>query len=166
MLWLWIWLVLAVAAAIGETLTYDLFLASVAGAAIVTAFAGLILPWPIQLALFAVLSLLGIFVLRPAAKAALGLSRPSYGSIEPSHGRVVGRKAVVTSRVTADTGQIRIGNGEFWTARSFDPQTAMEPEAEVRVALIEGVTALVEPVVESDEIATTVVADAVGERGN
>jgi membrane protein implicated in regulation of membrane protease activity len=68
--------------------------------------------------------------------------------------------------VTADTGQIRIGNGEFWTARSFDPQTAMEPEAEVRVALIEGVTALVEPVVESDEITTTVVADAVGERGN
>jgi membrane protein implicated in regulation of membrane protease activity len=165
MLWLWIWLVLAVAAAIGETLTYDLFLASVAGAAIVTAFGALILPWPIQLAAFAVLSLLGIFVLRPAAKVALGLTRPNYDSFEPSHGRLVGRKAVVTARVTGDTGQIRIGNGEFWTARAFDPQTAMEPESEVRVAMIEGITALVEPVVESEDT-TTLVADVLGEKGS
>jgi membrane protein implicated in regulation of membrane protease activity len=145
-MWLWIWLVVAVAAAIGEALTYDLFLASVAGAALLTAITVLILPGAAQVGVFAVLSLLGIFVVRPAAKAALGLNHASNDSIGVRHTHVIGRRAVVTQTVTLDGGQIRIGQGEFWSARAYEPTDRFEPGDPVRVVLIEGVTALVEPI--------------------
>jgi membrane protein implicated in regulation of membrane protease activity len=54
---------------------------------------------------------------------------------------------VVTRRVDANGGQIRIGEGEFWSARAFDPADVMEPGAPVEVVLVDGLTALVSPVI-------------------
>jgi membrane protein implicated in regulation of membrane protease activity len=165
-MWLWIWLVIAVAAAIGEMLTYDLFLASVSGAAIVTAFAALVAPWPLQLPAFAVLSLLGILLVRPAAKVALGLGGAMPPSLETMHRTVVGRKAVVTSTVTGDGGQVKIGNGEFWSARAYDPDDSMAPGTDVRVVLVDGVAALVEPVVSLEVPDVTPASEVFSEKGN
>jgi len=144
----WLWLVVAVAAAIGEALTYDLFLASVAAAALITAASVFVLGTSLQVGLFAVLCLLGIFFVRPAAKAALGLSNASQGHTGVRHPYVVGRRAVVTHTVTEDGGQIRIGQGEFWSARAYEPSDLIQAGKPVRVMLVEGVTALVEPIVE------------------
>lgn len=146
-MWLWIWLVVAVAAALGEALTYDLFLASVAGAALLAAVSSVFLPSPVQIGVFSVAALLGIFVLRPAAKAALGIKGASESHAGLPHRTVVGRQAVVTQTVTGDAGQIRLGQGEFWSARAYDPTRAIEPGAAVRVMVIDGITALVEPAV-------------------
>jgi membrane protein implicated in regulation of membrane protease activity len=142
---IWIWLVIAVIAAIGETVTYDLFLASVAGAALVAAGAAIVVPWwPVQVAAFAILSLIGIFVLRPIAKAALGLDVP-HDHTSVSYSSLAGKSGIVTRTVTEDGGQIRIGEGEFWSARTYDPDDTLEPGRKVRVMVVEGVTALVEP---------------------
>jgi membrane protein implicated in regulation of membrane protease activity len=148
----WLWLVAAVAAAIGETLTYDLFLASVAVAALITAASVFVLPLGLQVGLFAVLALVGIFVVRPAAKAALGMSNVAQGHPGLRHPFVVGRRAVVTHTVTEDGGQIRIGQGEFWSARAYEPSDLIEAGQPVRVMLVEGVTALVEPIPDSDSV--------------
>src|SRR5437588_6237674 len=118
---MWIWLVIAGLAVLGELLSYDLFLAPVAVAAVVVALVAPFSPFPFQIGLFAVLSLLGIAFLRPILRHALGLDNRT-GDTEPvGHSSLAGRRGIVTQTVDADGGQIRIGGGEFWTARSFDP---------------------------------------------
>src|SRR5438270_13349418 len=118
---MWIWLLVAGLAAVGEILSYDLFLAPVAVAAVIVALIAPISPFPIQVGLFAGLSLLGITFLRPILRHALGLDTRT-GDTEPvGHSNVAGRRGIVTQTVNAGSGQIRIGESEFWTARSFDP---------------------------------------------
>ena len=62
---MWIWLVVAGLAAIGELLSYDLFLAPIAVSGVVVALLASVSPFPLQVGLFGALSLLGIMVLRP-----------------------------------------------------------------------------------------------------
>lgn len=143
---MWIWFVVAVLAAIGELLSYDLFLAPVAVAAIVTAIVALVLPVALQMGIFASLSLLGIMFLRPVIKHALGLENLSrdLAAATPSH--IVGRRGIVTQTVDALGGQIRIGQGEFWTARPFDPTHTIGRGEVAEVLFVEGIAAVVEPV--------------------
>jgi membrane protein implicated in regulation of membrane protease activity len=145
-MWLWIWLVVAVLAAIGEAVTYDLFLASVAVAALIVAATVGFIAWPLQISAFAALSLIGIYFIRPAAKVALGIANASQGETGVRHSHVVGRRAVVTQTVTEDGGQIRIGQGEFWSARAYEPTDEIGLGEPVRVLVVDGVTALVEPI--------------------
>jgi membrane protein implicated in regulation of membrane protease activity len=142
---MWMWLALAVIAAIGEVLTFDLFLASVAAAALVVAVVALVLPPVFQVSLFAALSLVGTAFIRPAIKRALGIEAASDPGMR-SHPSVVGRRATVTHAVDAHGGQIRIGDGEFWTARSFDLTETIVAGETVNVVLVDGLTALVESV--------------------
>jgi membrane protein implicated in regulation of membrane protease activity len=144
---IWIWLVVAVAAAIGELLTTDLFLASVSAAAVVGAgMAVFLVPGAIQVVVFAVLALLGIVVFRPLIKHALGIdsAAPVFGSVV--HSTLAGKRAIVTQQVDAGGGQIRIGQGEFWTARPYDPGQTIAPGEPVEIVVVDGLTALVEPV--------------------
>lgn len=147
---MWIWLVVAVLAAIGEILTFDLFLASVSAAAIITAVLALILPVVIlQVAIFAGISLVGIGFVRPAIKHALGIESATHftGAVPQSH--IAGRRGVVTRPVDGTGGQIRIGQGEFWSARAYDPDETIPVGATVDVIVVDGLTALVEPVAPS-----------------
>ena len=101
---MWIWLVIAGLAAIGELLSYDLFLAPVAVAGVVVALLAPVSPFPLQVGLFGALSLLGIIVLRPIIRHALGLDVRT-GDTEPvGHGTVVGRRGIVTQTVDVDSG--------------------------------------------------------------
>ncbi|GAC1332670.1 MAG: NfeD family protein [Chloroflexota bacterium] len=145
-MWLWIWIFLAVLAAIGEVLTTDLFLASIAFGAVVAALLALTIAGVvIQIAAFGALSLVGIAVVRPLLKHALGIDgmRQLIGPVANSH--LEGRRATVTQTVTAHGGQVRIGQGEFWSARAYDPDKCMDVGSTVEVLLVEGLTALVEP---------------------
>jgi DNA-binding CsgD family transcriptional regulator len=58
----------------------------------------------------------------------------------------VGRHALATERITNLQGQIRIGNGEFWSARGEVPDAPIELGGEVEVIGMEGLTAVVRPV--------------------
>lgn len=143
---MWPWLVIAGLAALGELLSYDLFLAPVALAALVVAVIALVAPLPLQVGLFGVLSLLGIMVLRPIIRHALGLDS-RIGDTEPvGHDNVMGRRGIVTQTVDAASGQIRLGQGEFWTARPLDPDHTFARGDAVEVVLIDGIAALVEAV--------------------
>lgn len=140
------WLIVALLAAIGETLTTGLFLAALAVAAVIVAITALVLPLALQVLLFAGLSLAGIAVFRPIAVHALGLDTIHHLP-EPSHlPHIVGRKAIVTQTVNADSGQIRIGSGEFWTARPYELNDSFPTGTPVEVLFVENLTALVAPV--------------------
>ena len=142
---LWIWLVLAILAVIGEVLTIDLWLASVALGALVAAGIAIALGTTVQVIVFASVTLTGMFVLRPTVKHALGIDSASHHLLSPTHD-IAGRRAVVTQTVDGRGGQVRIGQGEFWSARAFDPEESIQIGAPVEVVLIDGLTALVEPV--------------------
>jgi membrane protein implicated in regulation of membrane protease activity len=141
---MWVWLVVAGLAVIGELLSYDLFLAPVAVSGVVVALIAPVAPFPLQVALFGVLSLLGIVFVRPVIRHALGLDTRTADTEPVGHDNVVGRRGIVTQTVDAGSGQIRIGEGEFWTARPFNPTHTFPRDDAVEVLLIDGVTALVE----------------------
>lgn len=152
---IWIWLVIAVAAAIGELLTFDLFLASLSVAAVAAgATAALLISGPIQVVVFAVISLLGIAVFRPLIKHTLGIDSAMtiHGPVVHSH--LAGRRAIVTQTVSGIGGQIRLGQGEFWTARSYDPDETIKAGEPVEIVFVDGLTALVEPVAPRLELET------------
>ena len=99
---MWPWLVIAGLAALGELLSYDLFLAGVTVAALLVAVIAPVSPFALQIVLFGALSLLGIMVLRPIIRHALGLDSRT-GDTEPiGHDNVVGRRGIVTRTVDAD----------------------------------------------------------------
>ena len=65
--------------------------------------------------------------------------------------KLVGQRAVVTSRITGlAVGQIKLA-GETWTAAPYDEHLTIEPGATVEVYEIRGATAYVHPVAELGE---------------
>jgi membrane protein implicated in regulation of membrane protease activity len=133
-----VWAVLAVLLAVGELFTPGLFfLGPVALAAVVAAVVALAVPVWLQLVVFIGASLASVAFLRPLARRHLHLPAIS----RTGTAALVGARAVVTARVDANGGRVRIG-GEEWSARSYD-EGVYEPGARVEVVQIEGATALV-----------------------
>lgn len=149
---MWLWLVIAVLAGVGEVLTTGLFLAIIAVAAVITALVALVLPFTlpfalVETAIFAGMSLGGIVVIRPVLIRSFGMDSLSHGAGHVTQPQIVGRRATVTRTVDAASGQVRIGDGEFWTARSYDPDDLIPIGASVEVIVVDGLTALVSPIV-------------------
>jgi membrane protein implicated in regulation of membrane protease activity len=145
---MWLWLVVALLAGIGEVMTTGLFLAIVAVAAVITAIVSLLLPLAlVQVALFAGLSLGGIAFIRPVLIRSLGMDALAYGSGHVTQSQIVGRRATVTRTVDSAGGQVRIGDGEFWSARSYDPDDLIPVGASAEIEVVDGLTVLVSPVV-------------------
>lgn len=145
---MWFWLVVALLAAVGEVLTTGLFLAIVALAAIITALVALVLPFTlVQVALFAGMSLTGIAFIRPVLIRSFGIDALSHGSGRVTQSRLIGRRATVTRTVDSAGGQIRIGDGEFWSAKAYDPDDLIPVGASAEIMVVDGLTALVSPVV-------------------
>ena len=137
--WL-LWALLAVALAVGELLTPGLFfLGPVALAAAAATLASLVGVGAIgSLLIFIGGSLASLGVLRPIARR--HLRRPAVSRTGTD--ALVGRKALVTRRVDARGGRVRIG-GEEWSARAYvDDQVLLEGQT-VDIIQIEGATALV-----------------------
>jgi membrane protein implicated in regulation of membrane protease activity len=138
-LWL-IWAIIAVLLGIGEMLTPGLFflgpLALSAGiAALVALIGGGTI---ISLIVFILASVGSLAFLRPIAKSHMRMPMVSRTGTDA----LVGKKAVVTRRIDANGGRVRIG-GEEWSARSYLDGQVVEEGKSVDVIQIEGATALV-----------------------
>jgi membrane protein implicated in regulation of membrane protease activity len=134
-----VWIVAAVVLAIGEVLTPGLFfLGPVALAAAVAAIAAAVAGGVVSVIVFIVAALLSLAVLRPIARSHIRLPALSRTGTDA----LVGRKAVVTRRVDAAGGRVRIG-GEEWSARSYLDNEVYAEGTTVDVVRIEGATALV-----------------------
>ncbi|MGH2442574.1 MAG: NfeD family protein [Chloroflexota bacterium] len=147
MLLVFIWLIVAIVAAIGEMATTGLFLATFAGAAAITAIVSLVIPFAvIQLPIFAGLSLVGIAVIRPVLIQILGIDAVSQIAGPVTHSHIIGRRAIAVQPIDAHGGQIRIGQGEFWSAHSYDGESTIPIGEQVEIVLVDGIVALVAPV--------------------
>ncbi|HZT91555.1 MAG TPA: NfeD family protein [Gaiellaceae bacterium] len=135
-----VWVVLAVALGIGELLTPGLFfLGPVALAAVVAAVvAALGGGGVVATIVFLVGAVLSLAFLRPIARRHLRLPALSRTGVDA----LVGRKALVTRRVDAHGGRVRIG-GEEWSARAYLGDQVIAEGTTVDVIQIEGATALV-----------------------
>ena len=144
------WAVLAALAFVGELLTVSFFLLFFSlGAAVGLVAALLGASITVQAVGFVAASILSMVVLRPALLNRLSL-RGSEGYA--GHRGITGESAVVTEEIEADgKGMVRIGTGEFWTARSVHPGEKIEQGARVRVLDTDGLTALVDSVEMKEE---------------
>lgn len=139
------WIVVAVISAIGEMMTAGLFLAALAAAAALTGLSALFLPLLLQVALFAGLSIAGLAFIRPLAVHALALDRVHDAGRLEDRSHIQGKHGIVTQTVDMGGGQIRIGNGEFWSARPYEPGDVIPAGRQVEVLLVDNLTALVAP---------------------
>ena len=143
------WIAATVAAVVGEVLTTSFFLVFFAlGATVALGLAVLGFGLPVQIAGFVVASAVSLALLRPTV-----VHRLSLGSSEryERRGGLAGRSATVTAAIEpGGSGQVEVGGGEYWSARSAYGDQRIEKGARVRVLHTDGLTVLVEPV-EADE---------------
>jgi membrane protein implicated in regulation of membrane protease activity len=134
-----VWIVAAVLLAIGEVLTPGaFFLGPVAVAAGAAAIVAHVAGGVVSTIAFIILALLSLAVLRPIARRHVRMPQLMRTGTDA----LVGRKAVVTKRVDAAGGRVRIG-GEEWTARAYLEDGVYAEGATVDVVRIDGATALV-----------------------
>jgi membrane protein implicated in regulation of membrane protease activity len=136
--WL-IWLILAAVLAGAEAMSLDLVLIMCAGGAAaggVAAAAGM--PPAVQVAV-AVAGALALLVgVRPVAKRHLTGSGTARTGIEA----LIGTQAIVTSKVDAHDGRVRLSGSE-WSARAYDHTQVIPVGSSVQVIEISGATAVV-----------------------
>lgn len=140
MTWIF-WLVLGLVALAGEALTTALVLACFAVAAFIVASISLEFGVIVQVAAFCVASLVLLAGARPLALRLL----PSHavGAELPRTGPV-GQQGTVVERVDGSRGQIRVGKGEYWSARCMESGTSISPGRDVEIVGMDGLTALVQ----------------------
>ncbi len=135
-----IWLVAALALAGAEALTGDLFLLMLSGGALSAAGANALFGGPVWLdgAVFAVVSMLLLVLVRPALRKrfAAGTGMP-----EPMKA-LEGKSALVLERVGRHEGQVKL-DGQVWTARPLDDREVYQSGDHVTVVRIDGATAVV-----------------------
>ena len=90
--------------------------------------------------LLLIAAVLLLFAARPALRHRLERAVSDHAPLHT--GALVGRGAVVVSRVDGQGGQVRIG-GELWSARALDDHDVIEEGTPVTVMQISGATALV-----------------------
>ena len=140
----WIWLVAALGLAGAEALTGDMFLLMLSGGALAAAGARFAFDWPIWAdgAVFLVVSVLLLALVRPALKrrmlSGVGLPDPAKA--------LEGRAALVLAPVSRDAGQVKL-DGEVWTARPLNDNDVFESGDQVTVVHIDGATAVVSKIV-------------------
>ncbi len=144
------WAALAALAFVGEVLTVSFFLLFFSLGAVVGLVAALLGQGIVVQAVgFVAASLLSMVILRPALLNRLSL-RGGEGYV--GHRGITGESAVVTKEIEAGgKGMVRVGSGEFWTARSLHPDEKIERGTRVRVLDTDGLTALVDVVHTKEE---------------
>ena len=135
-----IWLVFALGLAGAEALTGDMFLLMLSGGALAAAGSSWLLDLPVWAdgAVFLVVSVLLLAVVRPALRRKLTAGK---GLPEPVKA-LEGKHALVLGRVSQHDGQVKL-DGEVWTARPYNDNDVYEPGDSVTVMHIDGATAVV-----------------------
>jgi membrane protein implicated in regulation of membrane protease activity len=139
------WLALSILLGVAELASMDLVLLMLAGGALVGVLAAIVgVPVPIQVILASAAALAALALVRPTIVRRLH----SGPDLSLGHGKLVGKQAVVTERITAmDPGRIKLA-GEIWTAEPYDETVTIEPGRMVDVLQIRGATAIVHPLPE------------------
>jgi membrane protein implicated in regulation of membrane protease activity len=137
-----LWIVLGVVFAIAEMFSLTFVLIMLSGGAFAAAIAAALgASVPVQAAVFAIVSALALFAVRPVIHrhrlSALESGDEAFGleAIEGSTGTVL-------ELVDSGQGLVKI-DGELWTARSYDATQVIEPGQRVRVIEVKGATAMV-----------------------
>jgi membrane protein implicated in regulation of membrane protease activity len=135
-----IWLVFALGLASAEALTGDMFLLMLSGGALAAAGSSWLLNLPLWAdgAVFLVVSVLLLVLVRPALRRKLTAGK---GLPEPVKA-LEGKHALVLGRVSQHDGQVKL-DGEVWTARPYNDNDVYEPGDSVTVMHIDGATAVV-----------------------
>ncbi|OBI48652.1 hypothetical protein A5707_17705 [Mycobacterium kyorinense] len=135
-----IWLIVALGLAGAEALTGDMFLLMLGGGALAAAGTSWLLDWPVWAdgAVFAVVSVLLLILVRPGLRRRLAPAKGAPTGVQA----LEGKSALVLDRVARHEGQIKLG-GEVWTARPFNDGDVYEPGDQVTVMHIDGATAVV-----------------------
>jgi len=139
------WLVLILIFIIIEMLVLEFTFLMIAVGSLGGLISGLFgVPWWGQLVIAAVLSVVLLFLLKPP------LLRVLKRGADPAKSNVdalLGTPGTVVLTLTDDDGQVKLSNGETWTAR-FSPESVvrvLQPGDRVRVTAIDGSTAIVVP---------------------
>lgn len=142
MAWLW-WLGAALVLGVVEMLTVDLIFLMFAGGALAAMLVTLLgAPFWVQILVFAAVSVVLLFAVRPWAKGLLERSTPDTVTNIAAH---VGREATVLIDVTEHAGRVKLV-GEVWTARAAQRGAVLPAGTTVRVVRIDGAVAVVDAV--------------------
>lgn len=135
----WGWLIVAVVLSGAEAIGGEFVLLMLGGGAVITTvFAlGVGSLW-LQLLVFAIVSLVLVFGLRPQLKR--HFIRPTQ--IRSGVDALIGSPATVISTVDERGGQVKIG-GEVWSAVALENERALPPGTPVTVVEVRGATAVV-----------------------
>ena len=148
--WLF-WVAGALLLVVIETMTADLTFLMIAGGALgggLTSFLGG--PVWAQVVVFACVSILLLFAVRPWAKRRLAAATPQ---MKTNVDALIGRSATTITAVDDGGGRVRLG-GEEWSARlasAAQGATRLEAGARVTVIQIDGAVAVVAPAATSVE---------------
>jgi membrane protein implicated in regulation of membrane protease activity len=135
-----IWLIIALGLAGTEALTGDMFLLMLGGGALAAAGSSWLLDLPIWVdgAVFLVVSVLLLSLVRPVLRRRLTPPKSLSTGIEA----LQGKRALVLDHVARDEGQVKV-DGQVWTARPLNEGDEFEPGEQVTVMHIDGATAVV-----------------------
>ena len=135
-----IWLIVALGLAGAEALTGDMFLLMLSGGALAAAGSSWLLDLPVWTdgAVFLVVSVLLLLLVRPALRRRLTPAKDLPTGVKA----LEGKNALVLDRVARDEGQVKLG-GQVWTARPLNEGDVFEPGELVTVMHIDGATAVV-----------------------
>ncbi|HWK20044.1 MAG TPA: NfeD family protein [Microbacteriaceae bacterium] len=148
--WTWlVWLCIAIVCVIIELITLEFTFAMIATGTLVgglgTTLAGG--PWWLQIALAAVISGLLLFTIRPLLLRALrkhqDTTRHNIDAIAQQRGRV-------TTAFVDEVGEVKLENGETWTAR-LAPGAAATIGDPVVVLEVRGATVIIAPATRNEE---------------
>jgi membrane protein implicated in regulation of membrane protease activity len=135
----WAWLALGLVLAVGEMTIPGVFLIWMAGAAVITGLVTWVVPLsvPLQVVLFAVLSVGAVFIGRNWLRA--NPIEPADPLMNDRGARAIGETVVVTQVIEGGEGRVKLGDSE-WIAKGPDA----EPGTRMRVAAHNGSILMVE----------------------
>lgn len=134
--WIW-WLIAGVVLIVAELFTFTFVLLMLGAGAIAAALVGLLgAPGWVMVLVFAAVSALSLWLLRPWINKRFGRGREMGLAV------IEGADVLVVEKVDRDHGMVKI-EGELWRARPYDVDKTYEPGERVRVVKVDGATALV-----------------------
>lgn len=136
-----VWLIAAIVLAVVEMLSLDFFCLMLAGGSFAATLTALVTEsWTIQVLVFAVASVLLIFLVRPIIVRRLNRNTPQTLS---NVDRLVGQRVEVLEDVSQVSGLIRL-EGDHWTARTSAQDVVLPAGSTAVVRSIDGATAVVD----------------------
>ena len=136
-----VWLALILIFLVVEIFTLDFTFLMVAVASVGGVISALLgVPWFFQVLIVAILSIVLLFAVRPPLLRALGRGADKTPS---NIDALIGLSGAVSTAFIDGSGQVKLANGEVWTARLDDGPKKLATGSAVVVVAIHGATAVV-----------------------